>query len=100
MILLDGYFGRILYTGDFRFNASMMKEPILQETKIDTLYIDNTYCHPKFVFPKQSDAIINIQSLITSFPGHNVILGLDSLGKEEILVSLAQTFQTKVFIAI
>ena len=78
MIHLSGYFGTILYTGDFRFLVFYRikylahglfhdrYKPTLIHTPpggadifhpvIDVLYIDNTFCDPKFTFPPRKDA--------------------------------------------
>lgn len=53
MFLFDGYFGRLLHTGDFRFSPSMLFVNKLTEKPIDYLYFDNTFCDPMFVFPSQ-----------------------------------------------
>lgn len=35
MFLLEGYFGRILYTGDFRYDAKILRHPALSSPNID-----------------------------------------------------------------
>ena len=51
MFLFEGPFGRILHTGDFRweadFLADMLQHPALTCAAIDTLFLDNTYAHPR-----------------------------------------------------
>ena len=51
MFLFEGPFGRILHTGDFRweadFLAEMLRHPVLTCAAIDTLFLDNTYAHPR-----------------------------------------------------
>lgn len=64
MILFEGYFGRVLHTGDMRFNLRMVERipylfpfPNEQFRKcslpIDQVILDNTYCDPIFKFPKR-----------------------------------------------
>jgi DNA cross-link repair 1B protein len=53
MFLFQGYFGRVLYTGDIRFHPSMLLVNKLTENPIDYLYFDNTFCDPMFIFPSQ-----------------------------------------------
>eukprot|EP01083_Nonionella_stella_P259629 886234_1 len=61
MFLFEGYFGRVLHTGDFRYCGPMVEnlEHALSpgidvggdtnsEKRIDVVYLDNTYCHPDF----------------------------------------------------
>ncbi|KAM5202100.1 5' exonuclease Apollo isoform 1-T1 [Hipposideros larvatus] len=73
MFLFEGYFGTILYTGDFRYTPSMLKEPALRVGKqIHTLYLDNTNCNPALVLPSQEEAARQIVELIRKHPEHNV----------------------------
>lgn len=68
MFLFEGYFGRYLHTGDFRFDEYMWKEytylfppsnppdpqtGIPTSLRIDQLILDNTFCDPVFKFPKR-----------------------------------------------
>ncbi|XP_047640922.1 5' exonuclease Apollo [Phacochoerus africanus] len=100
MFLFEGYFGTILYTGDFRFTPSMLKEPALRLGKpIHTLYLDNTNCNPALVLPSQQEAARQIVELIRKHPQHNIKIGLYSLGKESLLEQLALEFQTWVVLS-
>ncbi|MXQ79563.1 hypothetical protein E5288_WYG006870 [Bos mutus] len=100
MFLFEGYFGTILYTGDFRYTPSMLKEPALRPGKqIHTLYLDNTNCNPDLVLPSQEEAARQIVELIRKHPQHNIKIGLYSLGKESLLERLALEFQTWVVLS-
>lgn len=100
MFLFEGYFGTILYTGDFRYTPSMLKEPALAVGKqIDTLYLDNTNCNPALVLPSRQEAAHQIVELIRKHPQHTVKIGLYSLGKEVLLEHLAFEFQTWVVLS-
>nr|XP_017504385.1 5' exonuclease Apollo isoform X1 [Manis javanica] len=100
MFLFEGYFGTILYTGDFRYTPSMLKEPTLSVGKqIHTLYLDNTNCNPALVLPSQQEAARQIVELIHKYPQHNIKIGLYSLGKESLLEQLALEFQTWVVLS-
>ncbi|ELK30822.1 5' exonuclease Apollo [Myotis davidii] len=73
MFLFEGYFGTILYTGDFRFTPAMLKEPALSVGKqIHTLYLDNTNCNPALDLPSQHEAAQQIVALIRKHPQHDV----------------------------
>ena len=42
-----------------------MKEyPALKNIKINKVFLDNTFCNPKYVFPPQSEAISNIIDIV------------------------------------
>jgi len=65
MFLFEGYMGKILHTGDMRWNNWMMDDMLYifpQDKRIseencsiiiDELYYDNTYCDPIFKFPQR-----------------------------------------------
>ena len=91
MFVFEGYFGRILYTGDFRFCERFLTHSATKGKKFDILYLDNTYCDPKCAFPSRSSATMTIMEIIRSHPQHKVIIGLYSLGKEVLLRAIAVT---------
>ncbi|XP_007485228.1 5' exonuclease Apollo isoform X1 [Monodelphis domestica] len=100
MFLFEGYFGTILYTGDFRYTPSMLQEPALRLGKqIHTLYLDNTNCDPSLVLPSRQEATHQITELIRQHPQHDVKIGLYSLGKESLLEQLGLEFQTWVVLS-
>lgn len=101
MLLFEGYFGRILYTGDFRYSDMMPSDPILLNNvskgkAIDVLYLDNTYCDPKCVFPSRAEATSMAINIIRQYPEHNIVIGLRSIGKEELLEKIALSFNSWV----
>ena len=89
MFIFEGYFGRILYTGDFRFCDRLLKYSAIKGKHFDTLYLDNTYCHPKCFFPSRSTATSTVLEIIRNHPQHTVVIGLHSLGKETLLHDIA-----------
>lgn len=100
MFLFEGYFGTILYTGDFRYIPSMLKEPALRVGKqIHTLYLDNTNCNPALILPSQKEATQQIVELIRKHPQHDVKIGLYNVGKESLLEKLALELQTWVVLS-
>ncbi|XP_001506464.1 5' exonuclease Apollo [Ornithorhynchus anatinus] len=100
MFLFEGYFGTILYTGDFRYAPAMLREPVLSHGKqIHTLYLDNTNCNPAHPLPSREEATRQIAALIRRHPQHDVKIGLYSLGKETLLEELALEFGTWVVLS-
>ncbi|XP_020636227.3 5' exonuclease Apollo isoform X1 [Pogona vitticeps] len=100
MFLFEGYFGVILYTGDFRYTPNMQQEPALKNEKlINILYLDNTNCNPQLVLPSRQQATEQIKKIIREHPFHLVKIGTYSLGKESLLVELAQEFQTWIVVS-
>jgi len=99
MFLFDGYFGRILYTGDFRYEEGMLDQGPLKELKlnpVDVLYIDNTFCSPKCLLPSRQEAKKQIIDIIEQHPSKRVVFGLRGLGKEDMLISLAKRFDVRI----
>ncbi|XP_068191277.1 5' exonuclease Apollo [Antennarius striatus] len=95
MFLFEGYFGSILYTGDFRYSPSMLREPCLRTNiTIDVLYLDNTNCDPNRTLPSRQRATQEIKEIIRSHPSHDVVIGIYTLGKESLLLELAIEFKT------
>jgi len=102
MFLFDGYFGRILYTGDFRYEHGMLDQGPLSQLKsdrLDVLYIDNTFCSPKGVLPSRREAENQITSIIERHPDKRVVFGLHGLGKEDVLISLAERFDVRITVS-
>uniref|UniRef100_T1JJI0 5' exonuclease Apollo n=1 Tax=Strigamia maritima TaxID=126957 RepID=T1JJI0_STRMM len=100
LFLFQGYFGTILYTGDFRYYPSLVKDlRDLCVGDIDHLYLDNTYCNPKFVFKSRESALNEVLNIISChLDDYEIVIGLRYLGKENILVEIAKHF--RVLIAI
>lgn len=99
MFLFEGQFGRILYTGDFRYCGPMLNDYAFLThctSNIDVLYIDNTFLDPKCSFPSRQDAIIEILGIIRSHNDANVVIGMRQLGKEELLVELARSLKENI----
>ncbi|XP_053103451.1 5' exonuclease Apollo [Hemicordylus capensis] len=99
MFLFEGYFGVILYTGDFRYTPSLQQEPALKNSKLmNILYLDNTNCNPYTVLPSRQEATEQIKEVIRAHPDHLVKIGTYSLGKESLLVELAREFKTWIVV--
>jgi DNA cross-link repair 1A protein len=46
-----------LSPGDFRATTEQLKHQAIAAVNIDILYLDTTYCDPKYTFPPQSDIL-------------------------------------------
>ena len=111
MILFEGYFGRILHTGDMRFHKDMigansMLYPPNKVTndldgcsvEVDEMILDNTFCDPVFQFPDRDEAFDMLSEIVDKHPDHRVFVCVDSLGKEELMVALAEKYQTIIVV--
>ena len=100
MYLFQGYFGNFFHTGDFRYSSAMFTETLLsnQNLSIDRLYLDNTYCSPKYDFPERATAFDSITTIIDSCKDCDVLIGMRKLGKEDMLVRLAFYYNTWIVV--
>ncbi|XP_044033619.1 DNA cross-link repair 1A protein [Siniperca chuatsi] len=90
----------VLHTGDFRADPSMETYPELLSCRVQTLYLDTTYCSPEYTFPRQQEAIKFAAStafeLVTLNPRTLVVCGSYSVGKEKVFLALAEVLGSKV----
>lgn len=106
MYLFRGDLGCMLYTGDFRWElgcdkARQAKKALLDALggdSVDMLYLDNTYCHPSLNFPPRPVVAEQMVNIIRAHPDHEVIIGVDTLGKEDLLLHLSRALQTKIWV--
>lgn len=106
MYLFRGDFGCMLFTGDFRWetsgkgaeNGRAVLLDALKNQTLDNLYLDNTYCNPNFSFPSREVAAKQVVDIITSHPDHDIVIGIDSLGKEDLLLYISQALSIKIWV--
>ncbi|KAK9824348.1 hypothetical protein WJX72_009600 [[Myrmecia] bisecta] len=100
MYLFEGSFGRVLHTGDFRWEldtqSTLCRHPSLVSGALDRLYLDNTFCNPRHNFPSRLEACGLVLEIIKAHPEHDILLGVDSLGKEELLCAIASSMRTRI----
>ncbi|CAB1434499.1 unnamed protein product [Pleuronectes platessa] len=91
---------KVLHTGDFRADPSMETYPELLSCRVQTLYLDTTYCSPEYTFPRQQEVInfaVNTAfELVTLSPRTLVVCGSYSVGKEKVFLALAEVLGSKV----
>jgi len=96
MFLFQGFFGCILYTGDFRYCKEITDHPILKSVAVDVLYLDNTYCQVGLQFPTRKEAFGETLNIVQEYfnKGFDIVIGMMTLGKEDLLVEIARTCKT------
>lgn len=112
MILFRGYMGTILHTGDMRFENKIIydnptiypKELRTKDLKfcsihIDELIFDNTFCDPIFQFAKREEALKEIMQVIDENRESRILISIDSLGKEDLLIYLAEHYKTPIVVS-
>ncbi|KAK9951173.1 hypothetical protein M0R45_006631 [Rubus argutus] len=102
---LNGEFERYVHTGDFRFSSWMKLDPFLCKfVGSDAIFLDTTYCNPKFVFPSQEESVDYISSLIERVGGEHktsmksvlFLVATYVIGKEKILIEIARRCNRKI----
>ena len=103
MVLVKGYFGNILYTGDFRYSVDMLKvqplKVLINREDLDTVYLDNTYFYPTCDFPTRAEVQDKILTLLCDHPCHTIFIGTYKLGKESLLVELALRLNERILVS-
>ena len=94
MYIFEGYFGKIFYTGDFRYSKDTIMEIGMLENcqNVDVLYLDNTYCDPSIAFPSREKAKQDILKLIDSHSDYDIVFGMHAFGKEDLLCDIADRY--------
>ncbi|XP_021862658.2 DNA ligase 6 isoform X3 [Spinacia oleracea] len=102
-----GKFERYVHTGDFRFCSDMKLIPFLSEfVGCDAVFLDTTYCDPKFVFPVQEESIDYVVSVIERSRSENrnasksvlFLVATYVIGKERILLEIARRCDCKIHV--
>ena len=109
MILIYKQNETILHTGDVRFTRKFLTnyEEIFPVSKrnahnsgcaipVDKMILDNTFCDPKYDFHTKEDCFRKILGLIRANQCCRTYMFVYRIGKEELLINLAQNLQTKV----
>ncbi|KAF0924895.1 hypothetical protein E2562_014977 [Oryza meyeriana var. granulata] len=90
-----------LHTGDFRASKSMQLHPLLQRGHINLLYLDTTYCNPKYKFPPKADVIDFVvrtaQRYLLKEPKTLIVVGAYSIGKENVYLAISQALEVPIY---
>ncbi|XP_021296327.1 DNA ligase 6 isoform X2 [Herrania umbratica] len=99
----NGSFERYVHTGDFRYCNSMKLNTYLNGfVGCDAIFLDTTYCDPKFIFPSQEESIDYVVGVVDGigkeFEKKRVLFLVATyvVGKEKILVEVARRCQRKI----
>ncbi|CAA0839643.1 DNA LIGASE 6 [Striga hermonthica] len=102
-------FEKYVHTGDFRYCAEMKNETAISHfIGADAVFLDTTYCNPKFVFPSQEESIDYIVSVIEKLgvqnegaDGKNVLFLVATyvIGKEKILMEISRRCKRKIHVS-
>ena len=95
--LFEGYFGRILCTGDFRYKDGLFNG--FDVYNVDRLYLDDTYNDPRYPrFLTTNEAVKEILNVINMNPNSKFMIAVDTLGKESLFVELAKFTKSLIIV--
>lgn len=99
---------KILHVGDFRWNRDFMQQQsplrtfFSKQTLLDELFLDTTYCDPKYKLPSQHETIQAIISIFEKDLQRQSktlhLFGAYTIGKEKMYLSIAEHFKMKVYV--
>ncbi|KAK3161598.1 hypothetical protein QOZ80_1BG0079140 [Eleusine coracana subsp. coracana] len=90
---------RYVHTGDFRYTESMTRDPnLLEFVQADAVFLDTTYCNPKFTFLSQEESMDYIVNAINRVKQERAaaeervlcLIATYVVGKERILLEVAR----------
>eukprot|EP00475_Leptophrys_vorax_P044003 TRINITY_DN865_c1_g1_i7.p1 TRINITY_DN865_c1_g1~~TRINITY_DN865_c1_g1_i7.p1 ORF type:complete len:435 (-),score=86.70 TRINITY_DN865_c1_g1_i7:456-1760(-) len=107
---------RILHTGDMRYSPRMKLYPELRlklegqevspskksfrSSVVDVVYLDTTYCNPRYSFPPQEDMVVLVAKTVREYwdnPKAVFLIGTYKIGKERVLIEIARVLQCKIY---
>ncbi|KAJ7971803.1 DNA cross-link repair protein [Quillaja saponaria] len=90
-----------LHTGDFRACKEMQGFPLLISQRVNVLYLDTTYCDPKYKFPSKEDVLSYVvkitKNCLKKQPRTLVVVGAYSIGKECVYLAISKALGVKIF---
>lgn len=90
-----------LHTGDFRASRLMQSYPLLVNHRVNVLYLDTTYCNPKYKFPSKEDVLNYVvrvtKNCLKKQPKTLVVVGAYSIGKESVFLAISKALGVKIY---
>ncbi|XP_063833046.1 DNA cross-link repair 1A protein [Ostrinia nubilalis] len=91
----------LLHTGDFRASPVMESYPIFWNKDVHTVYLDTTYCNPRYDFPTQDQSLEMALYLLRQkkavlekagkkFSSVLIVCGTYTIGKEKFFLGMAR----------
>ncbi|ERN06358.1 DNA cross-link repair protein SNM1 [Amborella trichopoda] len=91
-----------LHTGDFRACREMQSHPLLMAQMVNVLYLDTTYCNPKYRFPLKEDVVNFVvritKSSVAKQPKTLIVVGAYSIGKEHVYLAISEALGVQIYV--
>ncbi|GJQ14779.1 hypothetical protein GpartN1_g6570.t1 [Galdieria partita] len=93
----------ILHTGDFRYSVELHSRipKLFGRTCLDYLFLDTTYCDPRYDFPPQREVIEAVVEAVKAESFHPRVLflfGTYQIGKEKVFLHVAERLNERVYV--
>ncbi|EGD81264.1 hypothetical protein PTSG_11300 [Salpingoeca rosetta] len=92
---------RHVHTGDFRACEAIWQHTSIAGKRIHTVYLDTTYCDPRYTFPSQYAVLNFVANLAIKYlkrhPHLLVVVGSYTIGKEKVFLSIARALGCRVY---
>ncbi|ONK58653.1 uncharacterized protein A4U43_C09F15290 [Asparagus officinalis] len=90
-----------LHTGDFRACNLMQSHPLLASQHINVLYLDTTYCNPRYRFPPKEDVVSFVVRITRDFIAKHskalIVVGAYSIGKEQVYIAISHALGLPIY---
>nr|XP_049698885.1 DNA cross-link repair 1A protein isoform X2 [Helicoverpa armigera] len=91
----------LLHTGDFRASPIMESYPVFWNKYIHTIYLDTTYCNPRYDFPTQEQSLemalyilrqkkVALEKVGKKFSSVLIVCGTYTIGKEKFFLGMSR----------
>ncbi|XP_034828294.2 uncharacterized protein [Maniola hyperantus] len=91
----------LLHTGDFRAAPIMESFPVFWNKDMHTIYLDTTYCNPRYDFPTQDHSLemalyilrqkkMELEKVGKNFSSVLIVCGTYTIGKEKFFLGMAR----------
>uniref|UniRef100_A0A2A4K007 DNA repair metallo-beta-lactamase domain-containing protein n=1 Tax=Heliothis virescens TaxID=7102 RepID=A0A2A4K007_HELVI len=91
----------LLHTGDFRASPVMESYPVFWNKDIHTIYLDTTYCNPRYDFPTQEQSLemalyilrqkkVALEKVGKKFSSVLIVCGTYTIGKEKFFLGMSR----------
>eukprot|EP01137_Pigoraptor_chileana_P011125 Opistho-2@61522 len=90
------------HTGDFRADSSMVSHTALAGLRLTGVFLDTTYCDPRYAFPPQAECVQFAADTARAAVIRNnrtlVVVGTYVIGKERVFKAIADALGSKIYV--